>query len=58
MSMRNIEIRYMERKSARSLRVWLCHAYCFKTFTAGPAIGVRLFGWGVTVYPMLPDSMK
>ncbi len=55
--MRRFEVRYMRRKSARSLRVWLAHAFLADTPAAGPMIGVRMLGWSVTIYPWLPANM-
>lgn len=48
-----IEVRYMQRKSARSLRVWAAHAALADTPAVGPMIVLRLLGWTVTVYPWM-----
>lgn len=48
------ELRYMERASARSLRVWLVHGWIADTPAVGPMLGCRLFGWSLNLYPWHP----
>ena len=56
--MRNVEVRYIRLKSARSLRVWLVNGFICDTPAAGVMIGAMLFGWTVAIYPWLPKTIK
>jgi hypothetical protein len=48
-----IELRYMQRKSARSLWVWVFRARICDTPAVGPVIMLRLFGWTINLYPWM-----
>lgn len=43
-------VRYMKRKSARSLRVWLVHWFVLGASPSGRYVGFRLFGWTVLAW--------
>ena len=51
--MKQVELRYMRLRSARSFRVWLIHGWIADTPAVGPMIGVRLFGLSLNAYPWM-----
>lgn len=53
-----LEIRYMQRKSARSWLVWAAHAAVGDTPAAGPMIVMRLMGWTLTLYPWMHSKRR
>lgn len=55
---KNIEIRFMRRKSAASLRRWLVSGWAFDTPAAGPCFGFRVFGLSASIYPWLPNNKR
>lgn len=48
------ELRYMQIRSARNVRVWAISAWLADTPAVGPMVGVRLFGWSLNLYPWHP----
>ena len=53
MNRKQVEVRYMRLRSARSFRVWAAHAAVGDTPAVGPMIVLRLLGWSVVLYPWM-----